>query len=168
MHADRAMRTVRFALKDRLAVVPVELVHAGRWLLLLLALSWLGGLVTGRGGPARSLGAFAPWALAVVIGAVVVPVLLPWLPLRSFAAQGWLVGVAGALLYALGASATRWPELLSWLLLIPAVAAFVSLNYTGASTFTSLSGVKRETRRAIPLIVASIVAGLAVQLLWRV
>jgi len=42
-------------------------------------------------------------------------------------------------------------EALSWLLIIPAVAAYLAMNFTGCSTFTSLSGVRKEMRWALPL-----------------
>jgi acetyl-CoA decarbonylase/synthase complex subunit gamma len=42
-------------------------------------------------------------------------------------------------------------EVVSWLLIIPAVAAYLAMNFTGCSTYTSLSGVKREMRWALPL-----------------
>jgi acetyl-CoA decarbonylase/synthase complex subunit gamma len=37
------------------------------------------------------------------------------------------------------------------------------MNFTGASTYTSLSGVKKEMRIAVPLQIASVVIGVA---LW--
>ena len=42
-------------------------------------------------------------------------------------------------------------EAVSWLLIIPAVAAYLAMNFTGCSTYTSLSGVKKEMRWALPL-----------------
>jgi len=45
-----------------------------------------------------------------------------------------------------------WPGRLgslAWLLIIPAVTAYLAMNFTGASTFTSLSGVNKEMRWAL-------------------
>jgi acetyl-CoA decarbonylase/synthase complex subunit gamma len=50
-----------------------------------------------------------------------------------------------------------------WLLLIPAVSAFLAMNFTGASTYTSLSGVRKEMRWALPL---EIGVGIAGFVLW--
>jgi acetyl-CoA decarbonylase/synthase complex subunit gamma len=50
-----------------------------------------------------------------------------------------------------------WPgniEALAWLLIIPAVSGYLAMNFTGASTYTSLSGVKKEMRWALPLEIA--------------
>jgi len=38
--------------------------------------------------------------------------------------------------------------------------SFMGLNYTGSTTFTSLSGVKKGTMRAIPLIGSAFILGL--------
>ena len=35
------------------------------------------------------------------------------------------------------------------------------MNFTGASTYTSLSGVKKEMRRAVPLQILGVLSGLA-------
>jgi len=37
------------------------------------------------------------------------------------------------------------------LMVFPALAAFIALNFTGSSTYTSKSGVKQEMFRFIPL-----------------
>jgi len=54
-------------------------------------------------------------------------------------------------------------EILSWLLLIPALSAFLALCFTGASTYTSLSGVRKEMRWALPLEIGAGIVGLV---LW--
>jgi hypothetical protein len=43
------------------------------------------------------------------------------------------------------------------------VAAYLGMNFTGASTYTSLSGVKKEMRWAVPFEIAGAVVGLG---LW--
>jgi len=59
-----------------------------------------------------------------------------------------------------------WPgrmEMIAWLLLIPALSAYLGMNFTGASSYTSLSGVKKEMRVALPLQIAAAALGLV---LW--
>jgi acetyl-CoA decarbonylase/synthase complex subunit gamma len=53
--------------------------------------------------------------------------------------------------------------MMSWFLLIPALSAFLAMNFTGASTYTSLSGVRKEMRWALPLEIGGGIVGLA---LW--
>jgi len=56
-----------------------------------------------------------------------------------------------------------WLEMLAWLLIIPSISAFLAMNFTGASTYTSLSGVKKEMRWAVPFQISAGVLGF---LLW--
>jgi len=47
--------------------------------------------------------------------------------------------------------------------LITALSAYLAMNFTGASTYTSLSGVRREMRWAVPVEIAAAAVGLV---LW--
>ena len=101
-------------------------------------------------------------------GAVLTPLLLPYLPRRAFALKDLLLGLIAAvvLITFRNADIARWAdrlEILVWFLLVPAVAAYLAMNFTGASTYTSLLGVKKEMLRVLPL---QITAGTAGCLLW--
>ena len=171
------MRMKTFTLLERLALIPIELVAALKpAVLLMLAFFLLGGL----GGPAgywanaMDYGLFAVVAilLAIISGAVLTPILLPLLPGKAFSLKGCAVGVVAAfvLLAMRHPDLHFWPgrlEALSWLLLIPALAAYLAMNFTGASTYTSLSGVKKEMRFAIPLEIGAGVAGIGLWLVSR-
>ncbi|MCF8034601.1 MAG: hypothetical protein K9K66_12820 [Desulfarculaceae bacterium] len=172
--ASPEMRRVSFTTGQRAVLIPVELVGALRvyaWLLpAVVAVAGLAGLLGGPGfwagvaGP--GLRAAAALLLALAGGAILGPLLLPWLPGRAFALKGLWPGLAGALaLWALWPH-PAWPpgaELGAWLLAVPALSSFMTMNFTGASTYTSLSGVKKEMRRAVPPQIAAASAGL---LLW--
>jgi len=171
--AEPRMRLKSFTAWERAVLIPVELVHVLKWgLLLALALFFLGGL----GGPEPywakawqdGLFAVAGFAAAVLAGAVLTPLLLPWLPGRAFSFKGFVAGLALALLLCgwRWAGSTGWAaglESAAWLILAPALAAFLAMNFTGASTFTSLSGVRKEMRLAVPLQILGGVVGLG---LW--
>jgi hypothetical protein len=142
------MRRVEFHLRDRLVLIPVEFIH---FILPMLAaaviLYFMGGLVS----------AFAAIA-AVLAGSVLFPLLLPWLPTHNFSTKGFFLGGLVALPFALSVF-LRHPDLawykqagqaLEFLLAIPAATAFLALNFTGSSTFTSRTGVKREMFAYIP------------------
>ena len=105
---------------------------------------------------------------AIVMGAILTPLLLPWLPGRAFSLKGFSLGLITAFVLV----AFRFNELntwtvrlegLAWVLLIPAVSAYLAMNFTGASTYTSLSGVKKEMRYALPVQIGAAVMGL---ILW--
>jgi acetyl-CoA decarbonylase/synthase complex subunit gamma len=171
------MRMKTFTLRERLALIPIELVAALKPAVLLMLLFFLLG---GLGGPAgywanaMDYGLFAVVAilLAIISGAVLTPILLPLLPGKAFSFKGCTVGLVAAfvLLAMRHPDLHFWPgrlEALSWLLLIPALAAYLAMNFTGASTYTSLSGVKKEMRFAIPLEIGAGVAGIGLWLVSR-
>ena len=158
------MRLITFPLKERAVLIPVELVEAIKpFLIIASVLFVLGGI----GGPsgfwanALSHGLFAVLALlcAVIGGTVLNPLLLPYLPGRAFSIKGFSIGIVIALilLYLRDINLLAWPgriEALAWVLIIPAVSGYLAMNFTGCSTYTSLSGVKREMRWALPLEIA--------------
>jgi acetyl-CoA decarbonylase/synthase complex subunit gamma len=171
------MRRVRFDLRDRLAVVPVELGAWGKYTVpVAAALFVLSGLHRGGfSGPSLfgSGSRAAGLVLAALLGgAVLTPAFLPWLPGRAFTVKGATLGAV----IAIGAIALGWlpihaphqrADAAGWLLMLPAISGFVAMNYTGASTFTSLSGVKREMRYAIPAQITAAAAGLGLWIVAR-
>lgn len=150
------MRRVRFALRDRLVLAPIEFVHGFPFMLLAaIGLYFLGGILA------------ATAVFMVFLGSVVLfPMLMPWIPSPNFSTKGAFLGIVMAIPFTLiavfaGESALWWLRLmrgLSYLLPMAAVTAFIALNFTGSTTFTSRSGVKTEIFRYIP-VMAWIAAG---------
>ena len=97
---------------------------------------------------------------ALLMGALITPVLLPWIPGRAFSLKGAQLGFLLALLISL-ISPTAWSgtSRVVLFLITPAIAAYFAMNFTGCSTFTSLSGVKKEMRIAVPVIILLIISG---------
>ncbi|HEY5996519.1 MAG TPA: mercury methylation corrinoid protein HgcA [Candidatus Deferrimicrobiaceae bacterium] len=157
MKATPGMRRVEFPVTERLALAPVEVVGSlrpARWLA--PALFLLAGIGPGIFSPAaawhRGLAAVCVLAAGIVAGAVVTPVLLPWLPGKTFSGKGALVGaVAAAAALAWGESPPASLHGLALLLALPAISSFVAMNFTGSTPFTSPSGVEKEMRRAMPV-----------------
>jgi hypothetical protein len=50
------------------------------------------------------------------------------------------------------------------LFVLPAVSAYLAMNFTGSSTYTSFSGVIKEMKIAVPLMVISTVIGVVLLL----
>jgi hypothetical protein len=158
--ATSTMRLKTFPLKERAVLIPIELVETLKPTLIIAPVLFLLG---GIGGPAgfwaNALhdGGFAVLAFlsAIIAGAVLHPLLLPYLPGRAFSAKGLWLGAAVAvmMLFLQGYDPSVWAGrlgMLAWLLIIPAVTAYLAMNFTGASTYTSLSGVNKEMRWALP------------------
>jgi hypothetical protein len=168
MKASTEMRRVRFDLRDRLLLVPVELVTGLRYALpaagVTLALGGLGSHGYSLANVATTGVRSASVVLASFVTAQVLgPALLPWLPGRAFALKGALLGMALATGLAAAGLFGSWLDTAAWLVLVPAMTSFLLMNFTGASTFTSLSGVLREMKVAVP---AQVAAGALGLLLW--
>jgi hypothetical protein len=172
-HATPRMRAVTFTFAERMALAPVELLGAFRWIwavLVLVVLAVLGASIGARAFvPQAALMALFPSLLVYVLGAVaggvVVPAALPWLPFRAFSAKS---AVAGALVAV--AALALLPGMLGMLspwmwaavtLGVSAMASYVGVNFTGCTPYTSPSGVERELRRAIPLQATALALSLA-------
>lgn len=166
MAATPAMRRVTFTLAERLTLVPVELVQSGGWAAALLGVLLVAGGIVPGGFSWNSLLSRAPAAVAACLGALLAgsaltPLLLPWIPGRSFALKGALLGALWAV--AAAASLLRGEQaaaLAGWAALLTAASAFFALQFTGSSVITSLSGVRREMRVALPLQVLGVSLGL--------
>jgi len=177
LRATPKMRRKTFSLPERAVLIPIELVAALKPVALLVPILVLISGLGGRGAFVQNLihdGLFSLTALllAILSGAVLSPLLLPWLPGRAFATKGLAVGLAAAiaLLSSWGLNLKSGRDLLlggAWLLMMPGISAFLAMNFTGASTYTSLSGVRREMRWALPVEIGAGLSGLAVLLVSR-
>jgi hypothetical protein len=151
------MRRVVFPVRDRIVLIPVELVHIALPTIIVAVALWF------LAGPVAALAALA----AVVAGIVLFPVLLPFIPTQDFSTKGLLLGAVVAIPFAVTFAST--PSLPGWavtagavtpLLIMPAVTAYIALNFTGATTFTSRTGVRKEIFRYVPVITIMAGAGI--------
>ncbi|MCL1913047.1 MAG: mercury methylation corrinoid protein HgcA [Eubacteriaceae bacterium] len=159
--ATEEMRMVNFTLWDRMVLVPMELVPA-----LKKSLPFFIGMALSSTFLEKPFGKadYAGLAMAIASGSIITPVLLPAIPGKAFSLKGWIVGLGGtaALVGAFGGY-RKGSRILSMghLLLFPAVSSYLALNFTGSTTYTSHSGVNKEMRKALPLIVGSAFVGAA-------
>lgn len=160
------MRCVRFDLKDRAVLVPVEVKAALPAVAGASTLAFIAGDGIGAAGIASASAA----------GLVGFPLLLPWLPGEDFSVKGFslgaLVGLGAAVAELAGDRGTARPlrilKAASYLLALPPVTAFLGLNFTGCTTFTSPSGVRREIERYIRPMAGMAAAGLLLNAAQRV
>ncbi len=167
------MRRVRFTLRDRVVLIPVELVMSAKYALLIAACIVLLSGLGSEGYSFARVQSFGLWGAVLLLGAwfwgaAATPTLLPWLPGRSFSVKSAWAGLlfllaAGWSVWAHPGLFANWVVAASWLFIIPAVTSFLGMNFTGASTYTSLSGVRKEMRVAVPLQIGFAVVGLG---LW--
>ncbi len=167
--AEPEMRHTTFTLADRLVLTPVEIVAALKPLaglaLLLFLLSSVALLISAGQysfpvALGRAVYTLLPFIGAALVGTVLAPALLPYIPGRALAWKGWIVGMAlVALLVTTFYSGASWLLKGIYMLTLPAIASFLSLNFTGSTTYTSLSGVVKEMGLALPVIIVSASAG---------
>ncbi|MHB9035767.1 MAG: mercury methylation corrinoid protein HgcA [Armatimonadota bacterium] len=166
LKATAEMRKVRFGLLDRLVLAPMELIGVIKPVLILLAFLLIKDFVAASSAPfttiaSRALVDFVPYVGAVLIGTVAVPMLLPYVPGRAFAWKGWLLGFLWVAAYTcLISSVHGWGQTLTYFMILPPIASFLAMNFTGSSTYTSHSGVEREVKIALPLIKISVGLGI--------
>ena len=162
--ATKEMRTVKFDLWDRLVLTPMEYIPAMKYTLPVFGVILLANRFAqkpfDKTDAASGLG-------AVFAGSVITPALLPYLPGKAFSMKGWLAGLGiTAAILGWSGKLTRGNRLLAagHLLLFPAISSFLAMNFTGASTYTSPSGVKKEMEKALPYIAGATVLGAALTL----
>ena len=157
------MRRVRFPFVDRIVLSPVELVQA------VLPTFIAAVLLYFVAGPVASLAAVT----AVLAGTVLFPALLPFLPTKDFSTKGLFLGLLVALPFAVyGAthpSLSSWANMLAGIipiLLIPPVVAYLALNFTGSTPYTSRTGVRTEIFRYIRVMVSMAGCGIILAVLF--
>lgn len=149
------MRAVTFPLRDRAVLTPVEVVQSLKYLIPAMILLFLAG----------GAGSMMMAVVAVLGGTVLFPLLLPYLPTREFTSKGLILGAVLSLpfsyQFAVGVSsvwATAAFAAAITLLMAP-VVGYLGLNFTGCSTYTSRTGVRKEIFRWMPVMVVMLVIG---------
>lgn len=171
--ADSAMRRVTFNVKDRLKLIPNDFFQ-GRWYLLgalaviMLISSINAGISSFKDFLGVSTNSIFNILLAYFSGIVITPALLPYFPARFFSVKGFLAGaIMFLLLFILNLTGDNILEIISWFLLITALSSFIAMNFTGSSTFTSLSGVKKEMKLSIPVQISFAIVGITLQIIGK-
>ena len=148
--ATEKQRTVSFNWWERLVLTPVEFMMSFKFLglvyLLLLLYNAIG--LTKVFSFVTPLYQTVPFLVALFTGAVLFPLMLPLLPFKAFSLKSITLSLPMTVLlwmgrahFALGDSILGFVGLsMAWIWGI----AFIALNFTGSTTFTSLSGVAYE------------------------
>jgi hypothetical protein len=164
--ADEAMRTVTFTLKERFVLIPLEVCTLWKKLLGMFALFFV---LSGISGEIFSLEIalsrgtilFLATLTAIIAGALLTPLLLPWVPFRQFWLKGTVLGGLTAMLFLFaGEPVVNGIEKIALFLWMTGFSAFLAMNFTGSTPFTSLSGVEKEMRNGLPLQVGAAVLAL--------
>lgn len=167
MKATEEMREVRFNIVDRVVLTPIEFLSTFKVAIIVFGIMFLLNLIA-----VNPFGVidFYVFMGALLAGCVITPILLPWIPVRAFAAKGWIMGLIWAVVVNM---LNGWPAMpqygilktIAYLLILPSVSSFYAMNFTGSSTYTSFSGVIKEMKIAVPAIAVSIGIGVVLLLI---
>lgn len=163
------MRCVDFPFLQRLVLVPIELTELLKPSLWIVpAIFLISGITPDSFSVEQSLSRglmmLSAYLAGIFAGAVATPLLLPYIPARAFSIKGAGIGLlAGLGLFLLFGQKTGGLETAAAALLTLTLSSYLAMNFTGATPFTSPSGVKKEMRRAIPFQALSI---LAAAIIW--
>jgi acetyl-CoA decarbonylase/synthase complex subunit gamma len=152
---------------ERLKLIPVDIFY-GKYYMVIVPLVFL--LLSGftSSGYSPELAFRSGWNAVLNLfagylsGCVLVPALLPWIPFRKFSVKGLIIGwLVALLLFSLHLLGTGLIEKISWFMIIGGLSSFMAMNFTGSTTFTSLSGVQKEMKTALPVQITMAALGLA-------
>jgi len=168
--ADEEMRTVKFPFSERVKIAPLEFVQALKPFLWAALIVMVVTGITGTGIIFSQMYKFGlPTVIlgfiAVLCGTVLIPLILPFVPFRSFAIKGMIVGFIPPII-AIFTVPSVLLIIFSWLL-FPAVSSYYSLILTGSTTFTSPSGVEKELKKAIPIYFIALLAAIICLILYK-
>ena len=170
---DRVTRSVQFKLRDRFILSAVELANSIRYLAAaIIFLMLLSGISSEGYSTAliwkEGLRASLYLLAAYISGAFLSPLLLPLLPFRHFGGKGLVSGfLVFGLILLFGNTDMSILSMLAWFLISGAVSSYLTMNFTGASTYTSLSGVRKEMGIFVPIQIAFAIAGLVLLIISK-
>jgi hypothetical protein len=171
--ADKEMRKVHFGLKERVKLIPNDFMYGKFYLLGALAVLFIISGLNGNGISFRDFRSEGgPTILGVILayfaGIVITPMFLPYIPGRRFSLKGFFSGtLVFIILLFLKLAGHNIFENISWFLIITAISSFLAMNFTGSSTYTSLSGVKKEMKISVPFQIGFALAGVVLQVVGK-
>jgi hypothetical protein len=174
--ATKEMRTVKFTMFDRLILTPIELnplIKAFlKYAIIFLIIFGLqpSGIIF-KDALQYGLPILILMISAIFSGAFLTPLMLPYIPFRSFAIKGWIVGmVVISLVVQFGGFQNPNDAILTSFsyLLFPTLSSYFGLNFTGATTFTNLSGVKKELKIGMRIIKVAMILSLILLIIYKI
>jgi len=171
--ADKVMRKVSFGFIDRIKLIPNDFMYGKFYLLGAIAIFFIiSGLshrgISYRDFPENGRPAVLSVLLAYISGIVITPMFLPYIPGRRFSLKGFYSGaLVFIILYLLKLAGSNIFETVSWFLVITAISSFLAMNFTGSSTYTSLSGVRKEMKISVPLQIGFAATGIILQIVGK-
>lgn len=167
------MRKKNFPFTERLVLVPMELIPSIKYMAIILPVIFILSGLFGTGSFLHNAMTNSQFPIimlfgGLVAGTIITPAALPWLPGKAFSFKAMAAGLMTALvIYGIflifSPNVLQAGLVLSMCLLAAGLSSFLGMNFTGASTYTSLSGVRKEMKIAVPMQAVAVISGL---LIW--
>ena len=169
------MRTIQFSIMDRLVLTPMEISPAmKKFPLFALIVLFIFGLqpqgIIFKDALPGGLPFLAMGLAAILSGAFLTPILLPFILFRFFAVKGWLAGMATIFVVIRTTAILDDANALLFALtyiFFPLFSSYWALQFTGSTTYTSMTGVKKEMRIAILIYIGSLVVAGILAILYK-
>ncbi len=170
MRIEDRKRQVEFGLAKRMEVIWIEFAGAVQVLLGLSVLALIAASFTKTGfslqaGIANSAYFMAAMLVAALSATIIPAALLPVLPGRMFSIKGAVAGLVSSLMFVYLVPELTLITKTSFVILTTSVSAFVFMNYTGATTFTSLTSVRKEISTSAPAMIVAAFIGIVLQII---
>lgn len=168
--ATAEMRRMSFSFTERIVLTPVEMLMGCKYLPIFVIMLFLINMINSHGaglGQVLKTTGFNSLAyiIAFIIGTVLVPIMLPLLPFRSFALKGVVTGIIWSGLVIWLADVFMFRRIITVMLgnslILTVIISFLALNFTGATPYTSFSGTQKETLAAVPIMLFASLIGIA-------
>ncbi|MHB1661775.1 MAG: mercury methylation corrinoid protein HgcA [bacterium] len=168
------MRKIEFSMLDRLVLTPMEIIPAGKkfFIFAIIVLLFFGLKPQGilfksawvAGAPFLLLG-----LASIISGTFITPLLLPFIPFRSFAVKGWLIGILSVILIIFFYLPEQKNILIFTveMLFFPMASSYLALQFTGSTTFTNMSGVKKELKIALPVYLIAAAISIVLLIIYK-
>jgi len=162
--ATPTMRKVNFPFKERAKLIPVDFMYGKYKLMIAIGIILILSGIDKTGFSFSKIietGALPICSVfgAYIAGIVITPLMLPYTPFRAFALKGAIWGAVLILVLNQFFHLSNL-EFIAMELISISIASFTAMNFTGSSTYTSLSGVKKEMKWSIPFQIAFAAIGI--------
>ncbi len=169
------MRKIKFSMLDRLILTPREIIPAISKFIIFAIIALLFFGIQPKGILFKSAWVYGePFLLlglaSIIAGSFITPVLLPFIPFRSFALKGWITGILLTLLVIFLFNLPEQKNILIFtvaVLFFPMASSYLALQFTGSTTFTSMSGVKKELKIALPVYLISAALSIVLLIIYK-
>lgn len=169
--ATEEQRTVHFGAGKRTEVSLLEFAVTFRVALVIAAVAVLAASFTGHGfsiaaGFSGSAIFLCALCVALLSSTFAPALLLPCIPGKMFSVKGGITGAVFSAIFVAAVHGSITPlTAASIVLMSTAFSSFVFMNYTGTTTFTSLTGVRREISVSVVPQAMILLAGAALQII---